>query len=225
MSLGKADHDECMNNTISETLTNRLRQALTTLNTRGWTRYAYNDGSNTALPVCLHGAVRVCAPRNGDEYLVSAVLRLRGHTERWNDSSSRKKSEVSDLLATFEINEEILAERFGSLWREVVVLARAVSGLTENQEQDVAAAYDKRDIKAHGLARAALLDAIWQSPRDFNDIAHSTITAIDSLLGFERAIEDASSALIMYDLIGTAGYTQEHHDTLMAPWLSAKSKW
>ena len=65
----------------------------------------------------------------------------------------------------------------------------------------------------------AALDAAWGAAREAARAA-SAGCASDAWLAKRPcwAALDAAVACVVYDLIGQHGYTQEHHDTLTAPW-------
>ena len=112
--------------------------------------------------VCLTGALRLCSPVPGDSYIAREVFRRRDRAEGWNDQNGRTADEVVAYLAATEITDEELADMFGPQWREIVALVRAVSGATQQQIVDLAAAR----AAARDAARAAARDAAWDAAQD-----------------------------------------------------------
>lgn len=186
----------------------------------GWTQGTEEDSSGR---VCLTGALRLCSPVPGDSYIAREVLRRRGRAEGWNDEYGRTAGEVVAYLAATEITDEELAGTFGPQWREIVALVRAVSGATQQQIVDLAAAR----AAARDAARAAAWDAAgdaagaaaWDAAR-----AAAWAAARDAVWAAAReaiwavAGAAAARALTTRDLISTTGYTQAHYDLLTGPW-------
>jgi len=195
-------------------LTPRLRAAADYIREHGWTT---GTEKNDAGQVCLTGAIRYCAPQNGDEYLIREVLRKRDRAENWNDSEATK-AQVIKYLATAEVTDADLADTFGPQWEQIVALVRSMFSVTPRQWDRLAAAGDAaRDAAwaaawgaawgaaggaAGAAARAAAGDAAW---------AAGGAAARD-------AARDAARAAATRDLIGQHGYTQEHYDILSGPW-------
>ena len=142
--------------------------------------------------VCAHGAVQTCQGlRPGDEHIIRAVMRTKGVTEGWNDESGRTKEEVLDRMAFIEVTDADLEETFGPAWRMVIAVIRRSAILTAAEAKDLDAAWD--------AARDAALDAARAAARG--------------------AARDAARGAVVSDLVGQHGLTQEHVDTLMAPWV------
>ena len=142
--------------------------------------------------VCAHGAVQTCQGlRPGDEHIIRAVMRTKGVTEEWNDKIGRTKDEVLARMAFIEVSDVDLEETFGPAWRMVIAVIRRSAILTAAEAKDLDA------------ARAAAWDAAW-----------------DAAWGAAwDAAWDAAWAAVVSDLVGHHGLTQEHVDTLMAPWV------
>ena len=133
---------------MSDTLRTLPALAAGYITEHGWTQGTEEDSSGR---VCLTGALRLCSPVPGDSYIAREVFRRRGRAAGWNDEPGRTAGEVVAYLAATEITDEELAETFGPQWREIVALVRAVSGATQQQIVDLAAAWDA----AWDAARAA----------------------------------------------------------------------
>jgi hypothetical protein len=193
--------------------TQRLRAAATYMDEHGWTQ---GTEKNNAGQVCLTGAIRFCAPQNGDDYLIRAVLRHRNQAETWNDQNGRTDSEVLDILRTAEITDADLAEVFGPNWSDVVVLIRQCASLTADQVSRAHSAWGTAGAAARdaawGTARGAAWDAAWDAARAAAwDAARAA--ALDTDWGTARAAALAAGAIIVKDLI-----TPEHFDILTAAW-------
>jgi hypothetical protein len=189
--------------------TQRLRAAATYMDEHGWTQ---GTEKNNAGQVCLTGAIRFCAPQNGDEYLIRAVLRHRNQAETWNDQNGRTDSEVLDILRTAEITDADLAEVFGPNWSDVVVLIRQCASLTADQVSRVSSAWDT----GRDAAQAAARDTAWDTGRDAAWAAARAAardTAWAAAWDTGRDAARAAGAIIVKDLI-----TPEHFDILTAGW-------
>ena len=173
--------------------------------------------------VCAHGAVMTCQGlRPGDAHIIRAVMRAKGLTEGWNDMSGRTKDEVIAKLGLLVgVTDEDLAETFGPSWALVVAVIRRAAVLTEGEARSLAAARDAawaaaRDAAAwaatRDATRAAARDAAWAAARD----AAARAATRDAAWAATR---DAARAASVADLVGQHGLTQEHINTLMAPWV------
>ena len=175
------------------TITINPDELLEVLGTEGehWTKGTYGDGDN----VCLHGAIRRCQPHPGDAHLIEQVAIRKGWGPSWNDDNDTKWTDVKALvLAGVEITDADLADTFGPQWEAIVALVRRTAVLTVDEAQQLAAAWD------------AARDAAWDAAR---------VAAWDAA---RVAARDAARALVVRDLIGQHGFTQEHYDTLTGPW-------
>ena len=137
---------------MSDTLRTLPALAAGYITEHGWTQGTEEDSSGR---VCLTGALRLCSPVPGDSHIAREVFRRRGRAEGWNDEHGRTAGEVVAYLAATEITDEELAETFGPQWREIVALVRAVSGATQQQIVDLAAARDAAWAAARAAAWAA----------------------------------------------------------------------
>jgi hypothetical protein len=161
--------------------------------------------------VCLHGAIRECAPQKGDAEIVRALARTQGFTEDWNDNDDRTESEVLSALRHLDVSDDALAATFGPNWELVVGVIRRAAVLTEDEMQrmvkawyaawDAVAAWDATWDAARdpAAARAAALVAVWAAIRD---VAWDAVWA-------------AALACVVRDLI-----TPEQFDILTGPWVS-----
>ena len=181
--------------------------------------------------VCLLGAVRRCTPVPGDRYLVGRVMYRRRRADAWNDAKDRTANEVTAYLREHsDVTDDELADTFGPQWREIVAQVRVISGATPQQLSDLAAAgsaawdaawaaaWDAAWAAAWSTARDAVWAAAWSTARDAAwDAAWSTARDAVWAAAWSTA-RGAAGALATRDLIGTAGYTQEHYDLLTGPW-------
>ena len=200
---------------MSDTLRTLPALAAGYITEHGWTQGTEEDSSGR---VCLTGALRLCSPVPGDSYIAREVFRRRGRAEGWNDEHGRTAGEVVAYLAATEITDEELAETFGPQWREIVALVRAVSGATQQQIVDLAAAWDAVWAAARAAAWDAARAAAWDAARDAAwDAARDAArdAAGDAVWA---AAGDAAGALTIRDLISTNGYPQAHYDLLTGPW-------
>lgn len=206
--------------TIPNDYTDRLRLAHDYMQKKGWAQ-GTEQGDNGS--VCLTGAIRLCAPQNGDEYLIRGVLRHLGRAEEWNDDDERTEEEVLDYLCAEEITDADLEVTFGPNWSDVVRLVREAATLTPGRarmiqvvqvDQDAArvAAQDAARVAAQvatrNAARDAAQDAAWDAAQD------ATRNAA------QGAAWDAALAVVVSDLI-----SKEHFDLLMGPWRAAFPDW
>lgn len=192
---------------IAEPMVARLRLAADYLHEHGWTRGTERDNAGR---VGLTGAIRYCAPQNGDEYLIREVLRKRGRAEDWNDVHASSAEEVENYLRTTEVTDEDLAQTFGPQWEQIVELVRTMFTLTSAQWER--------------------LDASWDANRDTSWAASQTVSQTAGRVAGRNVARDAGRAvgwdagmgavmaLNIRDLIGQYGFTQEHYDTLTGPW-------
>ena len=206
---------------ITQELNARIAAAHQYLGERGWTQEGERDDAGR---VCLSGAIVYCAPQNGDEHLIRAVLGHQGYDEDWNDDPQRTEDEVRDFLANFEITETDLETTFGPHWVEVVQLARQAATLTPHQVQQIArhATLDAARHAALGAALNAALganrnwdaaeDAAWDAAEDAAGDPDLDATRYDA----KDAAGYAGLATVTQDLI-----SPEHHRALMGPWRSA----
>ena len=185
-------------------LTEEMQAVVANLREREWIQGEMRNGD----AVCAHGAVQTCQGlRPGDEHIIRAVMRTKGVTEGWNDESGRTKEEVLDRMAFIEVTDADLEETFGPAWRMVIAVIRRSAILTAAEAKDLDAAWVAARVAARDAARDAALDAAldaaWVAAWD---------AAWDAAWG-------AAWGAVVSDLVGQHGLTQEHVDTLMAPWV------
>ena len=193
-------------------LTEEMRAVVANLREREWIQGEMRNGE----AVCAHGAVQTCQGlRPGDEHIIRAVMRTKGVTEGWNDESGRTKEEVLDRMAFIEVTDADLEETFGPAWRMVIAVIRRSAILTAAEAKDLVAAWGAAWGAAWDAARDAAWDAAWGAARDAARDA-----ALDAAWGAAwDAARDAAWGAVVSDLVGQHGLTQEHVDTLMAPWV------
>lgn len=203
-------------------------EAATLIRERGWTQNSFEtrDGA-----LCLHGAIRACTPQKGDAEIVRALARRQGFTEYWNDGENRTESEVLDALAHVDTSDAALDATFGPQWEHVVALVRRAATLTEDEADrlrvvwssaggvaswrairraTLSAPLSAAQVVAQVVARTAAQEAAQEAARATTQDAAQD-TAWD-------ATWDAAWALVVRDLIGQHGFTQDHYDTLTAQW-------
>ena len=210
---------------ITQDLNARIAAASRHLGERGWTQGAELDDAGQ---VCLNGAIRYCAPQNGDEYLVRAVLRHQGYDEEWNDDPQRTEDEVRDFLGSFAVTDSDLEETFGPYWVEMVQIIRQAATLTPCQVQHI---HDARHAILDNALNAPLdaaLNAALDADRDDARYAAAD-TAWDAA---EDAVGDLAEFAARYEARYAARYaavatvtqdliSEEHHRALMGPWREA----
>ena len=118
-----------------------------------------------------------------------------------------------------------LAERYGPQTPQIEALLERARNLTDDETKALRDAWTARDADrddaqeaawdawdaARAAARAAARDAAWDPAQD------AAWTVRDAAWD---AFWDATQALVVRDLVGQNGFTQEHYDTLVAPWES-----
>jgi hypothetical protein len=193
-----------------------------------WIKNSWGDDN----AMCLHGAIRRCEPHPGDCYLILQVAEKFGWAPTWNDKDTTKWADVrARINGGIDITDSDLEVTFGPQWADIVTIVRQAASLTPDQATRWAAARDA----AGDAARDAAWDAAWNAARDAawaaardaaGDAAWNAArdAAGDAAGDAARdaawaAARDAAWATVTRDLIGTAGYTQAHHDLLMAPWV------
>ena len=189
----------------------RLRLAAQALIENGWTTGTERD--ETTGQMCLTGAVRYCAPQDGDEYIIREVLRRRDRAEEWNDNSASGAGEVIGYLATADITDADLVDTFGPQALEFVAQIRRMYELTDRQWDRLASS--RATLR---LASWATSLASWDASRTASRTASREASWEASRDASRTASWEASVALNSRDLIGQHGFTQEHYDLLSGPW-------
>ena len=120
-----------------------------------------------------------------------------------------------------------VAERYGPQTVEVEALLERVRNLTGDETEALrdawvtaraaawVAARDATRAAAWVAGRRAARDAAWNVAR-----AAARAAAWDAARVAAWAAWDAVQALLVRDLIGQHGFTQEHYDAFVAPWES-----
>ena len=188
-----------------------------------WTQGHQHDGNR----MCLVGGLQSCGLAPGEWLIARAVARHRDHAEGWNDDAGRTEADVVGWLRTAEpITPAELVDVFGPQWREVCAMVLRAARLTHDEASDLDAAMDAtwdaamdatwdaaRDA-ARAAARAAAWAATWAAAWD----ATWDATGGEAWDAAWDATGDATRALVVRDLIGTHGFTQDHYDTHTRPW-------
>ncbi|MBP7632495.1 MAG: hypothetical protein KA758_18720 [Acidimicrobiales bacterium] len=175
-----------------------------------WTQGAMRDGDR----MCLVGGLETCGLAPGEWLIARAVARRRGHGEQWNDEPSRTEEEVVGWLRTAQpITPGELADVFGPQWEHVCALVLRASRLNAVEGRELDAAGAAAWAAARDAAGAAARDAAWDAAWGAAGAA-----AWDVARGAAGA---AARALVVRDLIGQHGFTQDHYDILARPWRAA----
>ena len=175
-----------------------------------WTQGAMSDGDR----MCLVGGLETCGLAPGEWLIARAVARRRGHGEQWNDEPSRTEEEVVGWLRTAQpITPGELADVFGPQWEHVCALVLRASRLN---------AVEGRELDAAGAAAwAAARDAAWDAARAAAWDAARAAAWDAAGVAARAAAGAAARALVVRDLIGQHGFTQDHYDILARPWRAA----
>lgn len=213
--------------TILAELNDRRHDAADYIKTKGWGQreLVHDDGR-----VCATGAVMYCQPKNGDEHLIISVMRHRDRAEEWNDRDGRTAEDVIAELNT-DITDTDLEETFGPQWQEVVALGRSAAQLSPTEIEQLA------------VVNNDVLDTSWMTGWDAALLAREAVcdatldvfggAMCDGFWGTVRgaaletarsAVRDAAQGLVIRDLIGRYGLTQEHYNVLTKRWATAVGK-
>lgn len=163
------------------------------------------------------------SPQPGDWLIARAVFRKTARVEGWRGRPAITEDEILEQLQRTEITDLDLADTFGPQWDELVVLIRRAAKLTRTEENDLEAAqaFASRDLawdaSRDAGARAARRAAIRNG--DIYAAAWGSVW-LSVWPVYWRAARSAAWAVSTRDLIGQNGYTREHYDVLMGPWLS-----
>ena len=171
-----------------------------------WVQGQWDDDDG----MCLHGAIRRCSPQPGDAYLIEQVAERQGWGTRWNDADGTEWEMVRARLARVEVTDADLADTFGPHWEHIVALVRRAAVLTADEARQLFAAW----AAAGAAARDAAWDAAWAAAWAAAGAA-ARVAAWDAAWAAAGA---AAGALVVRDLIGQHGFTQEHYDLLTGPW-------
>ncbi len=191
-----------------------------------WTQGAMRDGDR----MCLVGGLETCGLAPGEWLIARAVARRRGHGEQWNDEPSRTEEEVVGWLRTAQpITPGELADVFGPQWEHVCALVLRASRLNAVEGRELDAAGAAAGVAARDAARAAARAAAgvvaWDAARDAARAAARAVAWDAARAAAWDAAWDAAGAaaraLVVRDLIGQHGFTQDHYDILARPWRAA----
>ena len=181
-------------------------EPLAVLDDWGWTQGTYVDEGSGR--VCLHGAIRLCAPVPGDAQIVEAVAARQGWGTGWNDAPDTDEKMVRALLAKgIEITDDDLKGTFGPQWEAVVWIVRRAAVLTEDERDAIAIArsdaWDAARVATWGAARYAARDAAWDAARDAT----------------WGTVRDAAVCVVVWDLASEKGpFTFADRELLIGPW-------
>lgn len=192
----------------------------------GWSRDAEIDDEGN---VSVVGAIKGCAPLDGTEQLILQVLRERKRDALWNTRADSEE-DVFVYLSTATITEADLEAVFGPRWADVVRLVQAAAALT--QQQFEALGYAFMSCGSSERVFGLVLDT-WNSGSDLaatnaygaaRDASMSHVAVDEASMPVvplgAQAAGWAAWAIARYEHLGTAGYTQELHDLLVAAWES-----
>jgi len=169
-----------------------------------WVQGEWGDGD----AMCLHGAIRHCAPLPGDAYLIEQVAERQGWGTSWNDAAGTNWQMIRQRLARIEVTDVDLADTFGPQWDHIVALVRRAAVLTADEAKRLDAAW----VATWDAARDAAWDAAGAAAWD------AAATAATAAAAARDAARDAAWALAMRDLIGQHAFTQEYYDLITGPW-------
>jgi len=188
----------------------------------GWTQETERDAAGR---VCLTDGLRFCDSQPGDWLIAREVFRQRDRAENWNDAPGRTKDEVQVYLRSVEIAAAELAKTFGPQWESIVALIRTAATLTPQQGNELyvaagyaayyAAGYAARVPAGYAAGYAARVAA--RVPAGY---AAGYAARDAARVPAWYAAGYAARALVVRDLIGQHGFTQEHYDLLVSPWVS-----
>jgi hypothetical protein len=183
-----------------------------------------------ANKLCLHGAIRRCSPQPGDAFLIEQVAERQGWGTNWNDDESTEWLQVRERLAHVEVTDVDLADTFGPQWEQVVALVRRAAVLTADEVTDLDApwdagwdaardaAWDAARAAARAAARDAARDAAWAAAWAAAWTASGAAAAARAAAWTASGAAAAARALVIRDLIGQHGVTQDHYDLMTGPW-------
>jgi hypothetical protein len=215
--MGREDHQPTKDATMTTVIHIDPDPLIHVLDERGWTKGAYGDDSPDA-PVCLHGAVRLCAPVPGDAQIIEQVAnRQWDRGTDWNDRNERSETDVREFLsAGLDVTDEDLLNTFGPQWSSVVEIVRTAVSATPDQIKALRTA----------PAAAATYAAAYTAYTAHAAYAHAAYAAAaDAAAAAAYAPADpaayAARACAVWHLATEDGpFTFAHRETLIAPWRS-----
>lgn len=195
------------------------------LEERGWIQGQMESNSGS---LCLVGALRACSPQAGDWLIAREVYCRLGHAESWNDEEGRTEAEVTAWLREHPVTDADIEATFGPQWEAVVALIRQAATLTQEKGRALAATWGDARWNAWESARESVLIASSGAGKDARRSAAaqaSRDSARESVQGLAGHVAghvagQAAGALVVADLVGQHGLTQDHIDTLLGPWVS-----
>jgi len=195
-------------------------EPLAVLDARGWVRGSY--GTKASGPVCLHGAIRLCAPVLGDAQIIEVVAARQGWGTSWNDHPSTNEGMVRALLAAgIEITDADLEVAFGPQWEAVVWIVRRAAVLMGDERDALAAATAAALAPAWGAARYAATTAARDAARDAALFAARSAAAwfAAGRDAGREAVLAAALCAVLWDLAFDAGpFTLKQRDLSIGPW-------
>ena len=168
--------------------------------------------------MCLHQGIRVCQPRKGDAFIIEQVAAQQGWGVGWNDEIGRTFDDIKQTLVEHrEILPFELKAVFGPQWLPIVDLVRSTAEFSVHEHRTLCAFMDfEMDRPWDAALNAARLEGRQGALGAAGCAAVGAAT-----MGTARfAAQAAVWALVVRDLIGQHGFTQEHYDTLTKPWAS-----
>jgi hypothetical protein len=181
-----------------------------------WIQGEFGDDQS----MCLHGAIRRCQPIQGDAYIIEQVAAHLGWGTDWNDAHTTNWALIRARLAHVEVTDADLADTFGPQWEHIVTLVRRcaiLTGVEQHKRLDAAWA-GARAASAAAVARNAARAAAWFAAGAAAGDAAWAAAGEAAWAAAGAAAGDAARALVVRDLIGQHGFTQQHYDLLTGPW-------
>lgn len=160
---------------------------------------------------CLHGHIRQCDLRPGDEHLIATVFSTGPGSMSWNDKQ-KSHVPVAEWAREAEITDGMLAETFGPQWLNVVGLIRRLAVMTGRESVLLEVAWNAARYEASYAAGTAVTDVAWDAAR-----AAVLPVAWGVVATARPAARDAAQALVVADLIGQYGLEEHHVEALLAP--------
>lgn len=135
----------------------------------------------------------------------------------WANSLAASWAEVRSKVIP-DITDDMLEVTFGPQWEHIVALIRRAATLKQWEQDHLLSAWKECDhIPVNEALNAA--DKASSTPR--MQAVRATIDALWDASGvYDMATDCAGRALAVRDLIGLDGFTQEHYDTLVSPWVA-----
>jgi len=196
---------------------------LAILDAKGWRKGSY--GNKLSGPVCLHGAIRLCALVPGDAQIVESVARKQGWGTAWNDDEGTDEGMVRALLAKgIEVTDDDLEATFGPQWEAVVWIVRRATVLTRHEIDALDTARNAARATARNAARASARAVARSAARDAAWIAAALSATREAVWDAASAaawgaVRAAAVCAAVWDLASEAGrFTLADRDLLIGPW-------